>query len=169
MSDARALRRAEKPGFRGAVGPEILWLLNVTMSYIVPSLTFRTTASVLTQLEARARLLRVPKTVLAERYVEEGLTQEAFPGVVFRDGPAGRRAGLLGGPDIWEVIEVFMAEGRNAEGTAQRLGLRLGLVDSAVRYYAADPAAVDEWIDRNRRLMREAEEQVARQRRILGG
>ena len=25
------------------------------------------------------------------------------PLITFRDGPTGRRAGLLGGPDVWEV------------------------------------------------------------------
>lgn len=26
------------------------------------------------------------------------------PGIVFRPGPTGRRAGLAGGPDVWEVV-----------------------------------------------------------------
>ena len=26
------------------------------------------------------------------------------PGVVFREGPTGRRAGLVGGADVWEVV-----------------------------------------------------------------
>lgn len=29
---------------------------------------------------------------------------EAHPGIVFRDGPSGRRAGLAAGPDVWEVV-----------------------------------------------------------------
>ena len=140
------------------------------MSYIVPqTLTFRTTAEVLAELERRARQLRVPKTVLAERYVEEGLAMEEFPGVVFRDGPAGRRPGLLSGPDVWEVVEVFLREDRDVEATAGSLGLRPGAVDAALRYYAANAADVDEWIERNRDLMREAEEQFRRQQELLQG
>ena len=27
------------------------------------------------------------------------------PGIVFRDGPTGRRAGLAAGPAVWEVID----------------------------------------------------------------
>lgn len=26
------------------------------------------------------------------------------PGIVFRPGPMGRRAGLIGGPDVWEAV-----------------------------------------------------------------
>jgi hypothetical protein len=29
----------------------------------------------------------------------------AHPGIVCRDGPAGRRPGVVGGPDVWEVIQ----------------------------------------------------------------
>jgi len=29
---------------------------------------------------------------------------DGFRGIVFRDGPTGHRAALVGGPDIWEVI-----------------------------------------------------------------
>jgi len=27
-----------------------------------------------------------------------------YPGILLRDGPAGQRAALAGGPDVWEVI-----------------------------------------------------------------
>ena len=133
------------------------------------TLTFRTRGEVLALLERRARQLRVPKTVLAERYVEEGLTMEAFPGIVFRDGPAGRRPGLLGGPDVWEVVEIFLAEDRDLEATTERLSVRPGVLDTAIRYYAANPTEVDGWIERNRELMRDAEEHFARQQQILHG
>ena len=29
---------------------------------------------------------------------------DRHPGIVFRDGPAGRRAAVVGGPDVWEII-----------------------------------------------------------------
>ena len=37
------------------------------------------------------------------RYAQEGDRAESHPGIVFRAGPSGRRAGLAGGPDVWEV------------------------------------------------------------------
>ena len=37
------------------------------------------------------------------RYAEEGARRDEHPLITFRDGPTGRRAGLVGGPDVWEV------------------------------------------------------------------
>jgi hypothetical protein len=41
---------------------------------------------------------------LAERFIEEGVRSAEFPGIIFRPGPTGRRAGLFGGPDVWEIV-----------------------------------------------------------------
>jgi hypothetical protein len=41
---------------------------------------------------------------LAERFIEEGVCSAELPGIVFRPGPTGRRAGLHGGPDVWEIV-----------------------------------------------------------------
>src|SRR6202041_3738580 len=38
------------------------------------------------------------------RLVDEALRIREHPLVTFKDGPAGRRARLVGGPDVWEVI-----------------------------------------------------------------
>ena len=38
---------------------------------------------------------------IGERQIDEGLRMEAHPGIVFRNGPSGRRAGLAAGPDVW--------------------------------------------------------------------
>lgn len=124
------------------------------MSYVMGrTLTFRADADVLARLEQRARQVRVAKTALAERYVEEGLAMDAFPGIVFRDGPAGRRSGLAGGPDVWEVIEVFHAENGDRAATAKSLELRAGLVDAAVEYYSVHRDAIDDWVTMNREMM----------------
>jgi hypothetical protein len=123
-------------------------------------------AKTLARLEQRAKLTRVPKTVLADRYVEEGLAMDTYPGIVFRDGPAGRRPAVLGGPDVWEVIQIFLAEDRDVSATAESLGLRSGLVDAAVAYYADNREAIDEWIEANRTMMDEAAAVFERQQAI---
>jgi hypothetical protein len=41
---------------------------------------------------------------LAEEMIDEGLRLRKHPLVTFRDGPSGRRAALVGGPDIWELV-----------------------------------------------------------------
>lgn len=38
------------------------------------------------------------------RYADEGSRRDEHPMVTFHNGPTGRRAGLIGGPDIWEVV-----------------------------------------------------------------
>jgi hypothetical protein len=70
---------------------------------------------VLSRLERRSRELGEPKSRVAERLIDEGLRMEEFPGIVFRDGPTGRRASLLGGPDVWEVV-VDLKQARRRKG-----------------------------------------------------
>jgi hypothetical protein len=120
----------------------------------------------LAKLEERARLIRVPKTALADRYVEEGLAMDAYPGIVFRDGPAGRRPAVVGGPDVWEVVQVFMAEGRSTRPTSDTLRIRPGLVEAAIAYYADNREAIDDWIDANDAMMREAAAAFDRQQAV---
>jgi hypothetical protein len=126
------------------------------------SLTLRTTEDLLRRLERRARQVRVPKSALAGRYLEEGLTMDSIPGIVFRDGPAGRRAGLVGGPDVWEVIEVLRAESGDIQTTADTLGIRPGLVDAAKAYYEANADVTESWIESNATLMEQARQPVRR-------
>src|SRR5215213_8675166 len=60
------------------------------------------------------------------RYAEEGDRAESHPGIVFRSGPSGRRAGLAGGPDVWEICFAVrqMGGGRQAvERLAEDLSL----------------------------------------------
>jgi hypothetical protein len=84
---------------------------------------------------------------------------DAHPGIVFRPGPGGRRAGLAGGPDLWEVARVLRdveAEGEAAIEKAARLtGLAVHQVRAAARYYRDFADEVDNWIDE---VDREAEE-----------
>jgi hypothetical protein len=78
---------------------------------------------------------------LAQRLVDEGLRQGEHPGVVFKDGPSGRRAALALGPDIWEVVRALReVDERGAaaiEATAELLALTPARVRTAVRYYSA--------------------------------
>ncbi len=87
---------------------------------------------------------------------------EDHPGISFRDGPAGRRAALAAGPDVWEVIETLEGTGLSGEqaiaATAEWGNLTPAQVRVAVRYYAEFRAEVDERIALNRE---EAERQRA--------
>ena len=91
---------------------------------------------------------------------------EEHPRIVFRSGPAGRRAGLIGGPDVWEVVRALpgagSGDGDRAAGVAERMGLAPDQVADALRYYADCRDEIDEWIGR---VQAEADRAEARWRR----
>jgi uncharacterized protein (DUF433 family) len=115
-------------------------------------LSLRLPDATLERLSACARRRRLAPRTLAQRYVEEGLRMDEHPLVRFVDGPAGRRACLVGsGLDLWEVIDVVRENGGDVAATAEYLELPLGLVQAAVTYYGAYPEEIDDWIEANRR------------------
>ncbi len=130
------------------------------------SFSARFSADVVDSLEAQSRRLGESKARLAERLIEEGLHVEQFPGIIFRMGPTGRRAGIAGGPDVWEVVrDLKSAKGEGVrdamDSVARATGLDRSKVELAASYYAAYPDAVDERI--------QVEEEAAqRLRRVLG-
>ncbi|HEX8832363.1 MAG TPA: DUF433 domain-containing protein, partial [Longimicrobium sp.] len=68
-----------------------------------------------------------------------------MPGIVFTDGPAGRRATLAGtGLDVWEVIAAWRSVGESWE-TLQRSysWLMDDQLRSVLEYYRLCPAEVD--------------------------
>jgi hypothetical protein len=126
--------------------------------------------SIVERLERRAARTGASKSQLAERYIDEGMRMEAHPGVVFRDGATGRRAGLASGPDIWQVIWVLQSGEDRGDaaiaGTADWMALSVDQVRSAIRYYADFPDEVDERIRRNTEIADEAEERWRREQLI---
>lgn len=84
---------------------------------------------------------------LAQRLVDEGLRQAEHPGVVFKDGPSGRRAALALGPDVWEVVRVLREVDERGEAAieaaAELLQLTPARVRVAVRYYADYEKEID--------------------------
>lgn len=108
----------------------------------------------LDRLDVGARRRGESKARTAERLIDEGLRMEDHPGVVFRDGPSGRRAALAAGPDVWEVIETLQGTELSGEqaiaATAEWGNLTPVQVRAAVRYYADYRDEVDERILLNR-------------------
>ena len=84
------------------------------------------------------------------RYAEEGARRDEHPMITFRDGPTGRRAGLITGPDVWEIA-MWIDELSGATDSAKTLA-RDGVVtraqiDAALRYRAAYPEEIQARID----------------------
>lgn len=115
----------------------------------------RMSQGTLARLEADARRRGEPKARIAERLIDEGLRMADHPGIVFRDGPAGRRAALGAGPDVWEVIETLKGTGltgeKAVEATARWGALTLAEVRAAIRYYGDFRDEIDDRIVANRR------------------
>ena len=110
----------------------------------------------LRQLGARAG---VTSSQLAERFIEEGVRSTELPGIVFRPGPTGRRAGLHGGPDVWEIVrDVHRARQSRARDPIAVLVRSTDLGDDQVRlalpYHARYPDDVDARIEQAEELER---------------
>ena len=116
----------------------------------------------LKRLDRRARTEGHSRSNLIQRYVSEGIEMDEHPGIVFRSGPAGRRAGLIGGPDVWEVIAVHRSFD-DGERTAAWLDQPASAIASALGYYEAHRSEIDDWICRSEEAA-EAAERVARAR-----
>lgn len=116
--------------------------------------SIRMSEDTMARLDAGARRRGEAKARTAERLIVEGLRIEEHPGIAFRDGPAGRRAALASGPDVWEVIETLKGTGLSGEAaikaTAEWGSLTPAQVRIAVRYYGDFREEVDRRIAFNR-------------------
>lgn len=88
---------------------------------------------------------------------------DEHPGIVFRSGLAGRRPGLIGGPDVWEVVAVQRSFD-DIERTADWLEQPPSAIETALGYYRDHREEIDGWISRNEKAA-EAAERVALARR----
>src|SRR5271165_2896022 len=110
-------------------------------------------------------------SALAQRLIDEGLRMADHPGVIFKDGPSGRRAALAYGPDIWEIIK-FLREiderGPAAlDAAAETFGLDASRITTAVSYYTGYPDEIDAEIADADEASARAEEGWRIQRRLI--
>ena len=74
---------------------------------------------------------------------------DEHPGIGFADGPAGRRAVVLGtGLDVSEVVATIRQPGSSVDAAARYLERPTSAVRAAVRYYAAFADEIDEVLER---------------------
>jgi hypothetical protein len=114
----------------------------------------------------------------ANRLVDEALRMNEHPGIMFRAGPTGRRAGLAGGPDVWEVVRAV----KSAHLTEPQLGgdelislvgentgMPVRLIGVAVRYWASYPDEIDSEISSAEAAEEAADLAWQRERDLLAG
>jgi len=127
------------------------------MYYMSHPLSVRLNDATIARLGKHARRVHLAPRTLAQRYVEEGLRMDEHPLIRFAEGPAGRRARLVGtGKDVWEVVAAVRDNGGDAAETARYLEIPLGLVQAAITYYGAYRDEIDQWIEANEQEAAEA-------------
>lgn len=134
-------------------------------------LSIRFDEPVLLQLRRTARQRSATPSRLAQRLVDEGLRALEFDGVVFRDGPTGRRAGIVGGPDVWEIVAALSDARENGRDAIQTVAFDFGLpiekVRKAIAYYGKYAAEIDQEITDNEQLASETYQSWLNQQRLI--
>jgi hypothetical protein len=75
---------------------------------------------------------------------EEAIKLREFPMITFVNGPTGRRARFLQGPDIWEVLEPYVLAGKDWDALRQSYPhLDEATLRTAIRYYETYPDEID--------------------------
>lgn len=125
------------------------------------------------RLKALAARRRMSSSALAEQLIDEGLRMEAHPMIVFRDGPAGRRPVIAGGPDVAEVVGAIASGDvpvdERSGRAADLLGLTARQVNAAMAYYAEFPDEIDAECRENEAVATREEALWRRRRQLLSG
>ncbi|HTW98833.1 MAG TPA: hypothetical protein VMD59_08660 [Acidimicrobiales bacterium] len=133
--------------------------------------SFRLPEELLGRLEAEASAGGISTTALVTGLLDEGLKTRRFPGIVYRSGPTGRRAGLAGGPDVWEVVRAVRRSAGKGEQRLRRVadesGLALEQVGLAVEFYTAFPDEIEARIAADEEVARQVREAGERRQRLL--
>ncbi|MGH3786165.1 MAG: hypothetical protein ACRDRG_06340 [Pseudonocardiaceae bacterium] len=123
----------------------------------------------------RRRAARTPGATpsgLAQLLVDEGLRMAEHPGVVFKDGPGGRRPALNVGPDIWELIKFLREIDERGEPAIAAASEVFVIPDTAVRvgldYYTSYSGEIDAWIADADATSERAEQAWRQQQELLG-
>ena len=82
---------------------------------------------------------------VASSLLREAIRMRRVPGIVFMDGPVGRRASIAGtGLDVWEVISTFKSVGEDRERLkASYEWLSDRQLSAALAYYDLFPREID--------------------------
>ncbi len=114
-------------------------------------------------IEREARRRDRSWSATAAELLEEAIRMRRAPGIVFADGPAGRRAVVAGtGLDVWEIVATWRGGGEDVDVLKESYAwLDEPALHAALGYYRLYPAEVDA------RLAREAEWTADRVRQEL--
>jgi hypothetical protein len=123
-------------------------------AYMSVNVSVRLDDGLAERLRLRARAAGETLSDRLRRYAEEGARRDEHPLITFRDGPTGRRAGLVGGPDVWEVamwVDDLAGEADPAADLAGDGIVSRAQIDAALRYRSAYPDEIAARIELHRR------------------
>lgn len=133
--------------------------------------SFRLPEDLLARLDEEGRASGTSVTALVASLLDEGLKTRRFPGIVYRDGPTGRRAGVIGGPDVWEIIrDLRQAPGKGMkriERVAAEAGLPAARIRLAADFYTGHPDEIDRRIAADEEAAERANQMIDRRERLL--
>lgn len=133
--------------------------------------SYRLDPVVKARLERQAAAEGTTERALLERLVSEGLDTLHHPGVVYRDGPTGRRAALAVGPDIWEVVSALRHTKGDVEDRiavlAEQFDLHPRHIRTAIDFAAVHRDVIDAEVKANDQAAEEARELAVRRADLM--
>lgn len=117
------------------------------------------------RLRAEGEACEQPPPVLAASLIDEGLKTRQFPGIVYLDGPSGRRASLADGPDVWQIIRALQEVPADLDDPVEIVCIESELherqIRLAQRFYEAYPDEIEAKIADDRAAAERIDEMIA--------
>jgi hypothetical protein len=131
------------------------------------STSFRLSERSKARLQERAEREGVSATALLERLILEGIDTLDHPEIVYRGSGPDRRAGVAGGPDVWEVVarlrDLTGSEEERIAVLAEETELHPRQIRSALEFAVHHPDDIDRRLARQEEAVRTSQ-QAAEQR-----
>lgn len=143
-----------------------------TLSSVASRATsYRLNPGIKSRLERQAAAEGITERALLERLVSEGLDTLHHPGIVYREGPTGRRAALAVGPDIWEVASALRhtrgSDEKRVAALAEQFDLHPRHIRTAIDFAAAHRDEIDAEVNANNEAAEEARELAKRRADLM--
>lgn len=123
------------------------------------------------RLRAEGEASDQPPLVLAASLIDEGLKTRQFPGIVYMDGPSGRRASLADGPDVWQIIRALQEVPTDQYDPVETICIESDLPERQVRlavsFYEAYPDEIEAKIEDDRAAAKLIDEMIAERERAV--
>jgi hypothetical protein len=133
--------------------------------------SYRLDPAIKQRLHDRAAAERISERSLLEQLVREGLDTLHHPGIIYRDGPSGRRAALAVGPDVWEIVSALRhtkgAQERRVATLAEQFGLHPRHIRSAIDFAASHADDIAAQVAANDAAAEEARELAEGRARLM--